>query len=25
LLAFRMTCITLSLSDEGGTRGAHPY
>ena len=24
LLAFEIACITLSLSDEGGTRGAHP-
>ena len=24
LLAFEIACITLSLSDEGGTRGSHP-
>jgi hypothetical protein len=24
LLAFEIACITVSLSDEGGTRGSHP-
>lgn len=25
LPAFEIACITLSLSDEGGTRGSHPH
>jgi hypothetical protein len=24
LTAFEIACITVSLSDEGGTRGSHP-